>query len=116
MHWNLTAKHFTQGQEEETKVHKKGREDSMSVSGLVTCCYFRRWDSDLAINVEDEPTAITHIGTSDLSDEKLKYGGSEESIDANCNPEVRQSARDYNDVFKPNGKSSSKTNCVVTCR
>lgn len=88
----------------------------MSVSGLVTCCYFRRWDSDQAINGEDESTAVTQIGASEYPDERSKHKNSEILVDANCNREgLHTSGKKNDDVILPRDKPVSSSDCPITC-
>ena len=66
-------------EDDENRSGRKSRDESLSISGLVLCCYLRRWSSMDEID-DDESTAVTQTGTSDSSDRNIRRSFSETSF------------------------------------
>ena len=74
-----------QGDDDDNKSRKTS--ESLSISGLILCCYLRRWDNEEGIN-DDGSTTATHAGTSELYEDNVSQNVSELRlrVDSTSNP------------------------------
>jgi len=70
---------FVDQEGEGSKCIRRSRDDSLSISGLVLCCYLRRWNSVDGVD-DEESTAVTQEGMAECRERNMRRSVSENSF------------------------------------